>query len=347
MIDAHVHLRDFNQSEKETIEHGLKVAKIAGFQRVFDMPNTNPALTSKDVVLDRLSLASESVKKNKVSYHLYMGLTNDEEQIKEAVNTYFMLFPLVVGLKMFLGQSTGNMGIVSYSDQEKVVKCLTSAGYDGVLTVHAEKESLMKSELYIKGRSETHSLSRPNESEIESISDIIKIVKETGFKGKLHIAHISTKGGVEKVLEARKEGLNVYMGATPHHALLNIDDAKNNPLLKVNPPLRSEEDRAFIYECLLNGTIDSIESDHAPHTLENKENGASGLPGFGSMLVLLNKLKSDGVSEEKLKLLFGLNVLKEFNLDEEDIFIPRDEIKRKKKIEKEYPFDPFSSFTMF
>ena len=344
MIDAHVHLRDFNQSEKETIEHGLKVAKIAGFQRVFDMPNSNPTLTSKDVVLERLALASESVRKHKVAYHLYMGLTNDEEQIKEAVNTYFMLFPLVVGLKMFLGQSTGNMGIVSYSDQEKVVKCLTNAGYDGVLTVHAEKESLMKSDLYIKGRGETHSLARPNEAEIESISDIIKIVKETGFKGKLHIAHISTKDGVEKVLNARKEGLEVYMGATPHHALLNINDAKNNPLLKVNPPLRSEEDRAFIYECLLNGLIDSIESDHAPHTLENKENGASGLPGFGSMLVLLNKLKSDGVSEEKLKALFGTNVLKEFNLEEEDIFIPTDEIKRKKKIEKEYPFDPFSSF---
>ena len=205
MIDAHVHLRDFNQKEKETIEHGLRVAKLAGFQRVFDMPNCNPPLTSKEVVLERLALASESVKKHKVAYHLYMGLTNDEEQIKEAVNTYFMLFPLVVGLKMFLGQSTGNMGIVSYSDQEKVVRALTQAGYDGVLTVHAEKESLMKSELYIKGHSETHSLARPNESEIESIKDIIKIVKETGFKGKLHIAHISTKGGVLEVVKAKKD----------------------------------------------------------------------------------------------------------------------------------------------
>ena len=344
MIDAHVHLRDFNQSEKETIEHGLRIAKIAGFQRVFDMPNCNPALTTKDVVLDRLALASESVKKHKVAYHLYMGLTNDEEQIKESVNTYFMLFPLVVGLKMFLGHSTGNMGIVSYSDQEKVVRILTQAGYDGVLTVHAEKESLMKNELYIKGKGETHCLARPNESEYESINDIIKIVKETGFKGKLHIAHISTKCGVEKVLEAKKEGLKIFMGVTPHHALLNIEDAKKNPLLKVNPPLRSEEDRAFIFESLLNGTIDSIESDHAPHTLENKENGASGLPGFGSMLILLNRLRKAGLSEDKLKALFGLNVLKEFNLDIEDIFIPTDEIKRKKKIEKEYPFDPFSSF---
>ena len=344
MIDAHVHLRDFNQKEKETIEHGLRVAKLAGFQRVFDMPNCNPPLTSKEVVLERLALASESVKKHKVAYHLYMGLTNDEEQIKEAVNTYFMLFPLVVGLKMFLGQSTGNMGIVSYSDQEKVVRALTQAGYDGVLTVHAEKESLMKSELYIKGHSETHSLARPNESEIESIKDIIKIVKETGFKGKLHIAHISTKGGVLEVVKAKKEGLKVFMGATPHHALLTINDAKLNPPLKVNPPLRCEEDRAFIFESILNGTIDSIESDHAPHTLENKENGASGLPGFGGMLILLNKLKEKGVSEERLKELYGLNVLKEFNLESEDILIPTDEIRRKKRIEKEYPFDPFSTF---
>ena len=341
MIDPHVHLRDFELANKETIEHGLKVAKLAGFQRVFDIPNTKPPLTNKEAVLTRLSLSSESVKKYKVGYHIHMGLTADENQIKEAVNTYFMLFPLVVGLKMFLGHSTGNMGIVNYEEQEKIVKTLTLAGFDGVLTVHAEKESLMKNDLYIKGKGETHSLARPNISEVESISDIIKICRDTGFKGTLHIAHISTKGGVEKVLEARREGLNIKMGATPHHALLSIDDARNNPLLKVNPPLRSEEDRAFIFESIINGSIDNIESDHAPHTLEDKEGGASGLPGFSSMLILLKKLRESGVSEERIELLFGRSVLKEFKLDDEEIFIPNDIDRRLSKIKDEYPFNPF------
>ena len=113
MIDAHVHLRDQGLASKETIAHGLATAKRCGITRVFDMPNTKPVLTTREAVLDRLSLAGESVKKTRVSYHIHMGLTKDPEQIREAVATHAMLFPLVIGLKMFLGNSTGNMGIVT------------------------------------------------------------------------------------------------------------------------------------------------------------------------------------------------------------------------------------------
>ena len=165
MIDAHVHLRDQGLASKETIAHGLAVAKRCGITRVFDMPNTKPVLTTREAVLDRLSLAGESVKKTRVSYHIHMGLTKDPDQIREAVATHAMLFPLVIGLKMFLGNSTGNMGIVTADEQRQVVKCLTEYGYKGVLTVHAEKEALMKNELFIKGKADTHTLARPSEAE--------------------------------------------------------------------------------------------------------------------------------------------------------------------------------------
>ncbi|MGN0907047.1 MAG: dihydroorotase family protein, partial [Bullifex sp.] len=324
MIDAHVHLRDQELSAKETIAHGLAVAKKCGITRVFDMPNTKPVLTAREAILDRLSLAGESVRRTKVSYHVHMGLTKDPAQIKEAVQTHAMLFPLVIGLKMFLGNSTGNMGIVSGDDQFAVVKCLTENGYKGVITVHAEKEACMKGELFVKGRAETHSLARPSEAETEAIRDIISIVKETGFEGTLHIAHISAKESVLEVVKARNEGMKIFMGATPHHALLSVEDAKKNPYLKVNPPLRSEEDRAFIFRSLLDGTIDSCESDHAPHTLEDKENGASGLPGFPGMALLLDRLRKAGAPDERLESLFGKSVLKEFGLEDEEVFLPKD-----------------------
>ena len=341
MIDAHVHLRDQGLATKETIAHGLAVAKRCGITRVFDMPNTKPVLTTREAVLDRLSLAGESVKKTRVSYHIHMGLTKDPEQIREAVATHAMLFPLVIGLKMFLGNSTGNMGIVTADEQRQVVKCLTENGYKGVLTVHAEKEALMKNELFIKGKADTHTLARPSEAETEAIKDIISIVKETGFEGTVHIAHISARASVEEVVRAKREGVKIFMGATPHHALLSVEDAKDNPYLKVNPPLRSEADREFIFQSLLDGTIDSCESDHAPHTLEDKDNGASGLPGFPGMTLLLDRLRKAGASEERLESLFGKSVLHEFALDDEDVLLPRDTLRRVKASSGEYPFDPY------
>ena len=97
MVDLHVHLRDWAQSSKETVKHGLHVASMCGIRMVADMPNTSPALTSRDVVLMRLALASGPSRKYGVRYCIHMGLTADEAQIAHAVETYRELFPLVIG----------------------------------------------------------------------------------------------------------------------------------------------------------------------------------------------------------------------------------------------------------
>lgn len=343
MIDPHVHLRDWNQKDKETLLHGLKVAKEAGFTHIFDMPNTIPALTSREAIVSRFSLAKEAMGQvSGIKYHVYGGITRDPFQCNEIVKIYNELFPCVVGLKLFAGNSTGNMGIVSKSDQRRVFETLVESGYKGVLAVHCEREDLIKPELFEKGRWETHSLARPRASEVESVRDMISLVEETGFEGTLHIAHISTKDAIELVKKKRSL-LKITMGATPHHCLYNEEKAKDHDrYLKMNPPLRTEDDRSYLFSSLLDGTIDWVESDHAPHTLLDKENGASGIPGFAGMLLLASKLRQAGCTEERLSSLYGKKVIEVFGLEDEEIFVPDDLEERFIEIENEYPIKCYS-----
>ena len=342
MIDPHVHLRDWVQKEKESVAHGLEVAKKAGITRVFDMPNTNPPLIDRETILERLALGTGEARRLKMSYSVYAGLTKDPEQIRKMVLLHSELFPLVIGLKMFLSHSTGNMGITDYDEQRMVIRTLREEGFHGVLAVHAEKESLNNMSLENLDDYSSHSLARPRESEIESVRDIIRLVKEEKFQGHLHICHISTSDAVIEVQKAKEEGLSISMGATPHHALLSTEDAKDKSRgLKMNPPLRSKDDMAFIYDALKNGIIDNVESDHAPHTLEDKEKGASGIPCFSGMLLLYHKLKQDGLDRERLLDLFGRNVIKIYGLRDEDVKLPDDSESLFNRLSDSYPIRPF------
>lgn len=342
MIDPHVHLRDWKQSGKETILHGMKVASALGFTDLFDMPNTDPACTSRGVILDRLASGSEAEEMTGVSYHLYAGLTADEEQVKQMASLFSELFPLVIGLKLFAGQSTGNMGIIGTENQRKVFRALSDAGYTGVLAIHAEKEELLKKDLYIPGRFETHSEARPPEAETESVRDIAAIAEESGFRGTLHICHVSAASTIELVKSLRKDGMRITMGATPHHALLTVHDAEDHRrYLKMNPPLRSESDRACVFSSLMDGTIDWAESDHAPHSLEDKEKGASGIPGLPGMLLLLSKLREAGCSEERLSSIFGGRAAEVFGLDRDAPSVPANAYELYIDAQQEYPFSPF------
>ena len=342
MIDPHVHLRDWKQSDKETILHGMTVAAMAGFTDLFDMPNTNPPCTDRQTILDRLAAGSEAEERTGVSYHLYAGLTSDPEEIRTMAGLHSELFPLVIGLKMFAGQSTGNMGIIGKDRQRAVFQILSDAGYEGVLAVHAEKEELMHPERFVQGRFETHSEARPAEAETESVRDLASIAAETGFKGTLHICHVSSRSTIDLVRELREDGMRITMGATPHHALLTTEDAEDHSrYLKMNPPLRSAEDRNAVFNGLLDGTIDWVESDHAPHTLEDKEKGASGIPGLPGMMLLLDRLRKAGCTEDRLSALFGENVRRTFGLDPERAVLPDDPYELYLKMAGEYPFDPY------
>ena len=346
MIDVHVHFRDGVQSEKETIRHGFSVAKKCGIVSCFDMPNTAPPLTTEKDILTRLEYGQKMVEEvdKKAIYRVYAGVTNNTEQIKEIVQAYNKLFPRIVGFKMFAGHSTGNMGILEKEMQRNVYETLCHSGYKGVIAVHCEKTHFMKEELFDISKPETHSLSRPPFAEVESIKDQIDLVKGTGFSGHLHICHISTKEGVTLVKKAKMQGVNVSCGATAHHALLSIEAYKRQGLfVKMNPPLRDEEDRKAIFVSLTCGDIDWIESDHAPHTIRDKEKGASGIPGFAGTLLLIKALRKAGVLEEKIAVLCGGNANKVFGLSL-PITVPSDEKIDEvlSDVRNAYPFDAFS-----
>lgn len=338
MIDPHVHLRDWNEKEKETLVHGMESGYLSGIDTFFDMPNTNPPITNRENALKRIEdgiKAEEELRKRgmDVHYHLYLGLTPNKEQISEMVSLYSSLFPRIIGLKLFASHSTGNMGIIDEEEEKNVFQVLADLDYKGVVAVHAEKTSLFTT-------NSSHALSRPSISEIESVRDMIEFATDAGFKGRLHIAHISTKGALELVKKAKEEGkIKITSGATPHHALFNLES--ENMYLKMNPPLREEEDRAYIFSSLLSGDIDWIESDHAPHTLRDKENGKCGIPGFKGTLLLIDKLRECGISEERLEKLLNTNIASTFGLGNSKLSIPTDTQGREKIIGDRYPFDPY------
>ncbi len=341
MIDAHVHLRDWNESEKETILHGFKVAKKCGFNILFDMPNTKPPITSKENAIKRLEDAAKAIEEigdNNLHYGVYLGLTEDESQIQKMVELHSSLFPSVCGLKLFASQSTGNMGIVNKESQERIYTFLSSLGYKGLLAVHAEKESLFNINETL------HSKVRGPLSEETSISDQIENAVRTSFKGNLHICHISTKKGLALVKEAKKDGLKITCGATPHHSLLSTQN--EGIFTKMNPPLRDRKNREAVIEALFDGSIDWVESDHAPHTIEDKIKGASGIPGFEGMLRLIMFLRREKMNEVRINELFSINALKIFGIDYTSSSVPEVTEKMIADSSSQYPYSAWSSCTM-
>ena len=172
-LDTHVHFRDFTQRHKETIQHGLEVAYDAGVDAVFDMPNTDPPLTTREIVVERLRIAKEA-NISDIFYGLYMGLTTDIQQVKRAVDVY-REFQQVIGMKLYAGHSVGNLGITSEHGQGLIYETLTKQGYDGVLAVHCEKESYLHPEKWNPRHPITHCYARPEEAEIESVGDQIEL----------------------------------------------------------------------------------------------------------------------------------------------------------------------------
>ena len=345
-IDPHVHLRDWpSQKHKETMEHGFLTAWRSGLSGVFEMPNTDPPLTSRDVILSRLEKGEKAL--NKLGLPLFhgilAGLTPDPEQIAEVVKAWKDLFPSVAGLKMFAGHSTGNMGITEPAGQRSVFEILSSLNYTGVLMVHCEKESLQKPGLFDPERPETHLAARPPEAEVESVRDQIRWAQERGFKGTLHICHVSVPESLKVIEDGRKKlSCRVTCGITPHHALLSVDDMKgpDGILLKVNPPLREKRMQEEMFEALLDGRIDWIETDHAPHAEEEKRGkNFSGIPVLQFYGTFMEILKSRGLGDSDLEDLTFSNITEAFGIKKNTfkknpgaVKIPADE----------YGFDPFA-----
>jgi dihydroorotase len=366
MIDPHVHLRDWNQRHKETVAHGLEVALKAGLDGVFEMPNTDPPLVSEQAIRERIELADEASRSLRrltgpgashlashlsggstdlpIFHGIYAGITSDPYQITEIVKAYDRLFPRVVGLKLFAGHSTGNLGVISEQEQREVFRTLAKLRFRGVLAVHCEKEGLMRRDLWDPSDPASHCLVRPPEAEMESIRDVVGFAREEGFSGVLHICHVSVFESIELIEKERdRSGLHLTCGLTPHHLLLCSShiSGEEGLLLKTNPPLRSDESRRSLLRYLTEGRTTWIETDHAPHTLKEKLSGAqcpSGIPGLPIYPRLIRLLRQQGMSDRDIERVTHENIVETFGIE-----IPNSRRMGRLDLAGEYEFDPYRS----
>ena len=192
IIDPHVHCRDGLQSYKETIPHVFKLADEQGVSVIFDMPNTDPPILTEADVDARLKLVPAQALDR---YRLYLGVTTDENQLRQAA-ALASARPEIAGLKLYAGRSVGNLAVENEYAQKRIYQILADAAFEGVLAVHCEKLRNPDHNTFDPARPYTHCLERPPESETEAVQDQIAFAVETGFRGTLHIAHVSVPGSV-------------------------------------------------------------------------------------------------------------------------------------------------------
>jgi allantoinase len=293
LIDAHAHIHDPSMLEHETFTTGSKAAVAGGVTTFVDMPLTNQVDTVK-AVEEKISQGEEM---SVADFTFYAGMMNSENHVAIPL----LVEKGVAAFKAFTCEpyQTSN-GVI--------VKCLSAMSETGGhLTVHAEDQGILdefSSEMDDDWDAPiSHSLARPNIAEQLAIRQSIDIAEQTG--GHLHVAHVTTREGVQEVERGKLRGAMVTTEVCPHHLVFYRDDMNRlGAKSKMNPPLRAREDRAALWSGLLRGAIDSVVSDHAPSPIERKEAGSDDIreawSGVDGIQMILRVLLSEGVNKARM-----------------------------------------------
>jgi len=340
VFDPHVHGRDFKQRDKETVAHLLEVARDSGVYAVGDMPNTDPPIMTRDLVIERLRLAQDA-NVPEVFYGIHMGLSADPEQVKEAVAVYREFYPRVLGFKMYAAHSEGRLGIIRVDDQYVIIDTLSQEGFDGVLAVHPEKESRMHHKIFTSKTPESHCFARPEITETEAIRDIMGFGYLTNFLGNIHFVHVSTSLGVKYINRAQQRGQRVTSGVCPHHLYYDWTQMfrEDGLVWKMNPALREPGESKRLIEYLKDGRIDILETDHAPHTYDDKFiDCASGVVAEPWWPVFIEFLRYNGFSEKRIE---EVTLTKAAEIWGIDVRVPRNRIIKDHR--QDYSTNPWKS----
>jgi dihydroorotase len=303
--DIHVHTRDKNQWAKFTIAKWKRLAWFYGVRFGAFMPNTDPAITDETTLKRYIEIAEKSGHKN-IKYKIWFGLTANVEQIKEFVRLYKKYKGIVLGAKIYFASSTGDLEIVKESDQKLVLKTLAELDYTGPIALHCEENGKMNLKKFIPEKIETWNNARPEESEVYSVSKAIRLIKETNFHGHVHICHVSSHDSVLVINKAFRQGMDISSGATIHHLVFDTEQmagmsTKKALQLKCNPPVRTISTRKSLLEDVVNGLIDIVESDLAPHTKDDKNiHYASGVNNYKYLPNLIVELRKAGASDQRI-----------------------------------------------
>ncbi|HET7577850.1 MAG TPA: dihydroorotase [Bacillales bacterium] len=279
-VDVHVHLREPGGEHKETIETGTQAAANGGFTTIAPMPNTKPVPDS----VEKMKALNERIdEKAAVRVLPYASITRDEGG-RELVD-----FEALAGQGCFAFTDDG-VGVQNADMMLEAMKKAAAAGK--AVVAHCEENSLIHGGSVHEGKfSEAHGLPGiPSVCESVHIARDVLLAEAAGAH--YHVCHVSTKESVRLVRDAKRAGIGVTAEVTPHHLLLSEDDIPGvDTNFKMNPPLRAKEDRDALIEGLLDGTIDCIATDHAPHAAEEKaqslEKSPFGIVGLETAFPLL------------------------------------------------------------
>ena len=305
--DVHVHLREPGFSYKETIKTGTLAAAHGGYTSVCTMPNLNPVPdTIKNLNVEREIIKTDAV----IPVYPYAAITKGErgEELSDMEN----LAPFVVAF------SDDGKGVQGKDLMRRAMVKAKSLGK--IVAAHCEVNELLKGGYIHDGEYAKISGHKGicSESEYKEIERDLLLAKETGVA--FHVCHVSAAESVELIKRAKADGVNVTCETAPHYLVLDETDLKESGEYKMNPPLRGKKDREALIQGVLDGTIDIIATDHAPHYEEEKSKGlkdsAFGIVGLESAFqVLYTKLVKQGIiSLDKLVELMAINPRKRFNI---------------------------------
>ncbi len=276
LIDTHVHFREPGHTWKEDWASGSRAAASGGVTTVCDMPNTNPPTVTAQAWLEKAALAAE---RSRVNFGIWFGAAaGNVDEARRMVDD-----GPGCGIKVFMGASTGPLLIndatlVEFFEQTR-----------GLMGVHAEDEGVLQAQRgQWAGRTPpTHHDARPAEAAVVAVQRLVELAR--AHPRPVHVCHVSTAAELA-VLEGVRGSVPITTEVAPHHLWLNNEEPIGN-LGKVNPPLRPESDRRALWTALRRGLLDTVGSDHAPHTLDEKalpyEQAPAGIPGVELTFSLL------------------------------------------------------------
>ena len=341
--DVHVHLREPGFFMKETILTGGKASARGGYTSVCTMPNLNPVPDSYEHLKVQLDIIERD---SVIDIFPYGSITIEEKG--EMLSNVDELKDHVIAF------SDDGRGI----QEEELMRqaMLKAKSVNKMVVAHCEVNDLLHGGYIHAGtyaKQHNHK-GICSESEYKQIERDLRLSKETGCA--YHVCHISTKESVELIRKAKAEGVNVTCETAPHYLILDENDLKEEGRFKMNPPLRSKEDKEALIEGIKDGTIDMIATDHAPHTEEEKSRGLEkspfGIVGIETAFPLLYTylVKTGVITLEKLIDLLVKNPRERFNipyngysiwcLEEESVIDSKDFLSKGKST----PFEGFKIY---
>ncbi len=309
--DVHVHFREPGFSYKETMKTGSLAAAAGGYTHVCTMPNLNPVPDS----VEHLQIQLEAIRKD-ACIHVYpYGAITVGEQGQAMADLEGMAANVI-------GFSDDGRGV--QSDDMMRQAMLRAKALGKMIVAHCEVNDLLRGGYIHDGEYAKAHGHRGicSESEWKQIERDLKLVKETGCK--YHVCHISTKESVELIRKAKAEGIDVTCETGPHYLVMDDMDLQENGRFKMNPPLRSKEDKEALVQGIIDGTIDMIATDHAPHSAQEKSKGleksAFGVVGIETAFPVMYTyfVKPGIITMERLKELLVTNARERFGIPLDD-----------------------------